>query len=204
MEEDFVPEKKKKITGKRLFRYFLQGLLYAAPIAITLYIVMFIFTFIDGILREHLESWLKISIPGLGLIIIVGIITAVGYLGQTIVAQPVKIFMNNLMKKAPFVKVIYSAINDLFSSFVGKDKKFTQPVLVKVNMISELEKMGFITQEDLTDLELKDKVAVYFPHSYNFSGELFIVPREHVRYVDIPSAEAMKFIVSGGVSKAWD
>ncbi len=204
MDEELMPEKKKKLTGKRVFRYFLQGLLYAAPITITLYIVIFIFRFIDGILREHLESWLKISIPGLGLIIIVGIITAVGYLGQTIVAQPVKIFMNNLMKKAPIVKVIYSAINDLFSSFVGKDKKFTQPVLVKVNMISNLEKMGFITQEDLTDLELKEKVAVYFPHSYNFSGELFIVPKEHVRYVDIPSAEAMKFIVSGGVSKAWE
>jgi len=58
-----------------------------------------------------------------------------------------------------------------------------------------------MTQEDLSDLDIKEKVAVYFPHSYNFSGELFIVPRELVRPVDIPSAEAMKFIVSGGVAK---
>lgn len=204
MDEDLKPEKKKRITGKRLFRYFMQGLLYAAPITITLYIIIFVFKFLDGLLSDYLKNWLKISIPGMGLILIAAMITAIGYLGQTIVAQPVKIFMNNLMKKAPIVKVIYSAINDLFSSFVGNDKKFTQPVLVKVNMVSNLEKMGFITQQDLSDLEILDKVAVYFPHSYNFSGELFIVPREHVRNVNIPSAEAMKFIVSGGVSKAWD
>jgi len=61
--------------------------------------------------------------------------------------------------------------------------------------------MGFVTQQNLSDLDIKEKVAVYFPHSYNFSGELFIVPRELVRPLNIPAAEAMKFIVSGGVAK---
>ena len=64
-----------------------------------------------------------------------------------------------------------------------------------------LKKMGFVTQTDLTELKIKDKVAVYFPHSYNFSGELFIVPNEHITPLDIPAAEAMKFIVSGGITK---
>jgi uncharacterized membrane protein len=70
-------------------------------------------------------------------------------------------------------------------------------------MVSNLEKMGFITQKEMKEMVFKDKVVVYFPHSYNFSGEMFIVPKEHVIALDIPSAEAMKFIVSGGASKGW-
>jgi uncharacterized membrane protein len=86
-------------------------------------------------------------------------------------------------------------------AFVGKEKKFNQPVLVKVNLNSDLEKLGFVTQTDLSDLKIKDKVAVYFPHSYNFSGELFIVPKENITPLDVNSGELMKFIVSGGVTK---
>ena len=106
-----------------------------------------------------------------------------------------------MMDRAPLVKLVYSSLNDLFKAFVGKEKKFNKPVLVKVNTISDLEKMGFLTQTDLSKLNIKDKVTVYFPHSYNFSGEMFIVPVEHVTPLDIPAAEAMKFIVSGGVTE---
>ena len=81
-----------------------------------------------------------------------------------------------------------------------KEKKFNKPVLVKVNTISELEKLGFITEEDLSVLQEKDKVAVYFPHSYNFSGELFIVPKTQIRMLNVNSSEMMKFIVSAGLT----
>ena len=83
---------------------------------------------------------------------------------------------------------------------MGKEKKFNKPVLVKVNQISDLEKLGFVTEENLTVLNEKDKVAVYFPHSYNFSGELFIVPKSQIRHLDINSSEMMKFIVSAGLT----
>ncbi len=87
------------------------------------------------------------------------------------------------------------------SAFVGKDKKFTEPVLVKVNKDSDLEKLGFITQHDLTELGIEaGKVAVYLPHSYNFSGNLFIVPSANVKPLNVNSAEVMKFIVSAGVT----
>jgi uncharacterized membrane protein len=89
-------------------------------------------------------------------------------------------------------------------AFVGKEKKFNQPVRVKVNLISDLEKLGFITESDLSDLGIKDKVAVYFPHSYNFSGELFIVPVSQITPLDVPAGVLMKFIVSGGVTKMND
>jgi uncharacterized membrane protein len=188
---------------KKLFRFFLQGLLYIAPIGITLYILYVIFSFVDGLLQEWLEELLNISIPGLGLLITVALLIIIGFLGQTFIARPFKSVFNKLMKRIPILKVIYSAFNDLFSAFVGKERKFNRPVLVKVNKSLDLEKLGFLTEEDLSLIDEKEKVAVYFPHSYNWSGELFLVPRDQVRIIDIPPAEVMKFIVSAGVAD-WD
>ncbi|HAF30062.1 MAG TPA: hypothetical protein DCG75_13560 [Bacteroidales bacterium] len=186
---------------KRLLAYFFQGLLYIAPLGITIYILYKIFIFLDGLFKPALYSILHINIPGLSLIIVFLFVALLGLLGQTIIARPIKNLINHFINKAPLVKVIYSSIKDLLSAFVGKEKKFNQPVLVKVNLISDLEKLGFITQEDVSNLGVEgNKVAVYFPHSYNFSGELFIVPAEHVKKIDAPPSDVMKFIVSGGVT----
>ena len=186
---------------KKFFRYFLQGLLYIAPIGITVYIIYTIFKIVDGLFRERLVEWFNIDIPGLGIVFIIVFLALLGFFGQTIIARPFKKLFHKVMERAPLVKLVYSSLNDLFKAFVGKEKKFNKPVLVKVNTISNLEKMGFLTKTDLSKLNIKDKVAVYFPHSYNFSGEMFIVPTEHVTPLDIPAAEAMKFIVSGGVTE---
>ena len=70
-----------------------------------------------------------------------------------------------------------------------------------INPDAKLEKLGFLTEHDLSILGEQDKVAVYSPHSYNFSGELFIVPSDQVRPIDISPTDVMKFIVSGGVSQ---
>ncbi len=188
---------------KKLVSYFLQGLLYIAPIGITGYIILVIFNFIDGLLQTTLEPLLNVKIPGLGILIILFFLTAVGYLGQTVIATPLKSFFKRVMHKIPLLDAVYTAFNDLFNAFVGKEKKFNKPVLVLINPMSNLYKLGFLTEEDLTLLNENDKVAVYFPHSYNFSGELFIVPRENVKAVHINSGEVMKFIVSAGVA-GWD
>ena len=127
----------------------------------------------------------------------------IGIIGNTIIARPIKALINRIINKIPILKVFYSALNDLFSAFVGKERKFNRPVLVLVNPISNLEKLGFMTEDDLSKLDESEKLAVYFPHSYNFSGELFIVPKNLVKPIDINPAEVMKFIVSAGVS-GWD
>lgn len=160
--------------------------------------------FVDNLLNDILEGFLKVDIPGLGLIVIVCFLILVGIIGQSIIARPFKNLFKHFLEKAPFLKLIYSAMNDLFSAFVGKEKKFNKPVMVLVNTISNLEKLGFLTEEDLSRLGEKEKVAVYFPHSYNFSGELFIVPKNQVKPIDINPAVAMKFIVSGGVSNIYE
>lgn len=189
---------------KKIINYLFQGLLYTAPFGITAYIIYLIYNFIDNLLADTIEEYLSINIPGLSVIIIFVFLVVVGIIGQSIIAKPIKQLFNRLLEKVPFLKLIYSALNDLLSAFVGKERKFNKPVIVLVNPISNLEKLGFLTAEDLRKLDEKDKVAVYFPNSYSLMGELFIVPTKQVRTLDINPAIVMKFIVSGGVSNIYE
>ncbi|WP_321286843.1 DUF502 domain-containing protein [uncultured Sunxiuqinia sp.] len=186
---------------KKLFTYFMQGLVLVAPIAITVYIVFLIFDFVDGLLRDQLATWFGYAIPGLGLVIIFILVAALGLFGNYIVASPFKALSDRILKKAPLLKVIYSSLVDLFSAFVGKEKKFNQPVLVEINKENRLWKIGFITQQSMTELGMEGMVAVYFPHSYNFSGELYVIDSLAVKSLNMAPSEAMKFVVSGGVTQ---
>jgi len=191
----------RKTYKRRLINYFLQGLLYISPLAITIFILYSMFRFIDGLLRSSIQSWFGVDIPGLGLVIILVLVTLLGYVGQTVLAQPVKNQIARFIKQTPFLQSIYSTVKDFVNAFLGKEKKFVHPVLVKLNRTSDMEKIGFLTQTDLTELKLKDRVAVYFPQSYSWSGDLFIVPSENVTPLDISPGDAMKFAVTGGVTK---
>jgi uncharacterized membrane protein len=179
--------------------YFLQGFLYIAPLGATLYVVYRVFTLVDTPLRQIEELFLETHIPGLGAVTVIVLLTVLGWLGSTIIARPFKALMRRFLERAPLIGAIEGAVRELLSALFAKERRFKQPVLVRVNAVSDLEKLGFITQEDLHELGLRETVAVYFPHSFNFSGELFLVPRGLVRVLDIPAQEAMKFIVSGGL-----
>ena len=182
---------------KKLISLFLQGLLFIGPIAVSIYVIFKVFDLVDGLLSDLLP-W---EIPGLGLLVILVLITVLGWLGSTIIAKPKFSYFEKLIEKAPLIKVIYSAVKDLLSAFVGSKKSFDQPVLVKLEKDSDVQKLGFITQSDLTNLGIsKDKVAVYLPHSYAWSGNQYIVPKENVVALDVSAAIVMKFIVSGGVT----
>lgn len=187
--------------SKSLLSWFLQGLLFTAPLALTIYIIVVSFNVVDGILTDVILGIFGIRIPGLGMVVILITITIIGFLGSSIVFRPLLAYLDKLISQAPLVKVIYTSIKDFMSAFVGKERRFTEPVLVKVSKEANLEKMGFITQKDLSNLGISDqKVAVYLPHSYNFSGNLFIVPVENITPLNAPPAEVMKFIVSAGVT----
>ena len=179
---------------KKFINYFLQGLLYIVPIVVTLYVVYWTFQKIDGIL--------PFQFPGLGLIIIIALITFIGFVGSAIIASPINAFFQRLLKRAPLLQTIYSSVKDLMSTFVGKKRGFSQPVLIKLYENSTIERIGFITNEDLSTLQIKEgKVLVYLPHSYAFSGQLFVVDRNYITPVDSSSSEIMKLIISGGVTE---
>jgi Uncharacterized conserved protein len=186
---------------KKLTSYFLQGLLYSAPLGITVYVIYAAFGLVDNILKPPIEAILNVHIPGLGLVLMVILITLVGIIGQSVVAQPIKAAIERLLQRAPVLHMVYTSIRDFMEAFVGKEKKFNQPVSIVVNKDPEIIRFGFMTQHDLSEIGLKDKVAVYIPLSYGFMGELIIVPAENVKSVDIPAGEMMKFIVSGGVTR---
>ena len=168
------------------------------PIAVIGYTVYQLFVVTDGLLPYH-------PFPGAGVLILFALITSLGFLGNTLIAKPIKRVFNEFLERVPLVKTIYTAITDLLSAFVGQKRRFNKPVLVKLSKESNIEKLGFVTETDLSDLGISEgKVAVYLPHSYNFSGNLFIVEKQNITPVDAKSADVMKFIVSGGVTRVED
>jgi uncharacterized membrane protein len=195
---NFAPQ----FTGmNKLIRYFLQGLLLISPLAITIYTIVVSLEYIDGLLIHSITDLIGFKIPGLGLIIIVTFITLIGILGSSILFRPLLSSIDRIVSQAPLVKIIYTSIKEFMSAFVGKDKKFTEPVLVKTNKHSDVEKIGFVTQHDLSALGIPSgKVAVYLPYSYAFTGSLIIVPTDNVKPLNANPTEVMKFIVTAGVT----
>ena len=191
---------------KKLINYFLQGLLYIVPITVTGAVVVWAFNKIDKIIPGILDRLgINMHIPGLGLIIIITLITMIGFVGSSIITSPINSFFQNLLKKAPLLQTIYSSVKDLMNTFVGKKKGFSQPVLVKLYENSTIERIGFITNDNLKTLGIKEgKLLVYLPHSYAFSGQLFVVDRSYINPIDSSSSEIMKLIVSGGVAEIDD
>lgn len=177
---------------KRIFRYFLEGLLYVIPLAVTVYILYKIFVIVD--------SWLNLPIPGVGFLLTLVGIFIIGFLASNVLTQGIMSLISRLFEKMPFIKLIYTSIKDLISAFVGEKKSFDKPVLVTLTKDGFPKAIGFITKEDLEAFGLSDHVAVYLPQSYNFAGNLLIFPTEQVTLLDADSTEVMAFLVSGGVS----
>ncbi|HRN41345.1 MAG TPA: DUF502 domain-containing protein [Vicingus sp.] len=176
---------------KRILSYFLQGLLYTLPVFATVYVIIEAIIFVDGII--------PVKVPGLGLLIILSSLTLLGFIGTRFITPNI-ISVDKYLDKVPLIKTVYTSVKDLLSAFVGKKKRFTEPVLVK--MEGNVERFGFVTQHDLTDLGISaDKVAVYIPFSYALTGNLIVVPKTSVSPVDGNSADIMKFVISGGVTE---
>ena len=181
---------------RKIVKYFLQGLLYVTPFAVTLYVFIQLFLAIDGLV--------PFEYPGLGLLLILVFITLIGFVGSYIISLPVFGFIDSQLEKVPLIKVVYTSVKDLIKAFVGQKKGFNKPVLVKLYENSEIRRMGFVTDETLHILENEEDtgmVTVYVPHSFAISGQLFIVPLRYLTPVKGKSADVMKYIIAGGVAK---
>ncbi|MEM7107564.1 MAG: DUF502 domain-containing protein [Bacteroidota bacterium] len=181
-----------QLTFNRVLTYFFRGLLFVVPLALTVYIIYQTLDWLDGLI--------PIDIPGLGLLIIISAITLLGYLASFFITRPIFIQFEKYFTKIPLVSILYSSIKDLIGAFVGDQKKFNIPVTVALDNDGHVLKVGFVTREDLSVLELPGFVSVYLPHSYNFSGNHFLVKKSKVKRLDMNATSAMKFVVSGGVS----
>jgi uncharacterized membrane protein len=176
---------------RTLTRSFAQGLLVLAPVGITIWVVYFTVTTLDG--------WLGTSIPGLGIVIAAAGITLIGYLAGNVVGTKLISWLELGLQRVPLIRILYNSLRDLFGAFVGSKRKFDKPVAVELNKHG-LKVLGFLTNERFDDPQLAGHVSVYLPESYNFAGNLIVVPKERVHPLDADGAEFMAFIMSGGVT----
>jgi len=177
---------------KKFTTYFFRGLLFLTPIVVTIYVMYFIFSEVDQIFG--------FDIPGLGFLLAVVLVTVIGFLVSSFLARGIASFIDTMFIRMPFVKMIYTSIKDLVNAFVGERKRFDTPVLVTLVPESTVQIMGFVTRHSLENIGKEDSLAVYVPQSYNFAGNLLIVPQEQVTPLEFESSKVMTFIVSGGVS----
>lgn len=179
---------------KKLTRYFFEGLIVILPSAATIYFVYLIFIKIDNLF--------EFKIPGIGFLITLGLILFVGFVASNIFTKGLATIFHNFFNRLPLIKLLYNSIRDLVEAFVGDKKRFNKPVLVKTSEGSDIELLGFITEENLELLGEKNKVAVYIPQAYNFAGNLIIVSASNVKLINASVEEIMTFIVTGGLSRS--
>ena len=176
---------------RTLTRSFAQGLLVLAPVAITAWIVWVTVTTLD--------RWLDTGIPGLGILIAATGITLIGYLTGNVIGNKLVSWLEAGLQRVPLIRILYNSLRDLLGAFVGQKRKFDKPVAVEMNQHG-LKVLGFLTSERFDDPQLAGHVSVYLPESYNFAGNLIVVPRDRVHPLDADGAEFMAFIMSGGVT----
>lgn len=193
----------KKIFQKLLY-FLIKGTLVTVPVAAAVFLIIWIVASIDSSLNitQHFlqdDEGHPLYIPGIGILTVIFLLVFIGFIFTTLVTEPIKNWLSRTINRIPLFNTLYSSIKDFTEAFVGDAKKFNEPVLVKVNDMG-LKKIGFLTQKDLSTIDLPGEVIVYFPYSYSFAGQVVIVASEHVTKLNISATDAMKLVVSGGVS----
>lgn len=185
-----------KLNSRKLLGYFIQGILILAPIAITGYLLYWMFDRIDSILRP------VVDIPGLGFVIILLFVLLVGYVSTNFLMGSILSLFNSWLERTPGVKFIYTSVKDFFEAFAGQKRKFDKPILVNV-LAEEVWMVGFLTNDDMHRFDLGvEYVSAYVPQGYNIAGQLYLVKRDRIRKLEHMSAsQAMKYAVTGGVVK---
>jgi uncharacterized membrane protein len=195
---------------RNIFQYFFQGIIIIAPIGITLYVVIWLFNIVDNFLPDILHNLFPglmtasdgslRRIPGVGFLLVVVAVTLLGWVSSSFIVSRIVSVLDKVLEQTPGIKYIYSSVKDFLEAFGGNRKKFDKPVWVSVDA-TDTWRIGFITQNDVTQFGLTEHVAVYVPLSYALTGVVYFVPKEKIKPVtNMNSAEAMKFVISGGVT----
>ena len=197
---------KKKISlFNRLRNYFIAGIVAIIPIGITLYLTMFIIEVSSKLIPKEINpnNYLPFSIPGLEILISIIIITFIGGISVSFVGKKILQLINDLFKRIPFLRTIYSAINQMTESFTNKSNGKKSVVLVEYPRKGSWA-VGFATKDNQGEISKKtnsDLVNVFVPTTPNpTSGFLLMFPKKEVIYLDMTFEEASKFIVSAGTS----
>ncbi len=197
--------KRKKLFGSLLRNYFFTGIVVLIPIGITLYLTKFLIQISSKIIPDEINpnNYLPFSIPGLEILLSVLFITFVGGLSYSFIGKKILQFINDLLKKIPILRTIYSAITQMTETFTKKEDSKKSVVLVEYPRKGTWA-VGFATKKNKTEIAKKTEknlINVFLPTTPNpTSGFLLMFPEEDVVYLDMTFEEASKFIVSAGTS----
>jgi len=198
-------QKKRSVIAK-LRNNFIAGVVVLIPIGITVYLTLFIVKISSKILPKELNPnhYLPYNIPGVEIIISIILITFIGWLSLSFIGKKLLEIFNNILKKIPILRTIYSAFEQMLDMFTKTDSKKKNVVLVEYPRKGSWA-VGFATRENKSEISNKSKqnlVNVFVPTTPNpTSGFLLMFPKEEVIYLDMSFEEASRFIVSAGSSE---
>jgi uncharacterized membrane protein len=214
-----MPSLRQQVIRKKILstaaQLFFQGVVVLAPIGVTIWVVVSLFNWVDNFLPNLLNFIFPLQfaevngqipkVTGLGFVVAITLVLIVGWLSSLFFVERLMSIFDKILEKTPGVKIIYSSVKDFLEAFAGNKKKFDQPVLVNVDS-TDVWRIGFITQQNTEHFGLKDFVTVYVPHSYAISGITYIVSADRIKKMPkgVNASEAMKYVVSGGVTTVDD
>ena len=200
-----MPNKKKKSIALKLRNYFFTGVIVLIPIGFTLYLSKFLINLSTKLVPTGLNpnTYLHFSIPGIEIILTVIFITVVGGLSLSFLGKKFLQIVDDIFKRIPILRTIYSAIGQMTESFRNQDGNRKSVVLIQYPR-KDSWAIGFATKENTGEIKLKTNknlVSVFVPTTPNpTSGFLLMIPKEDLIYLDMSFEEASKFIVSAGTS----
>jgi uncharacterized membrane protein len=196
---------KKKSIVLKLRNYFFTGVIVLIPIGFTLYLSKFFITLSTKLVPTGLNpnTYLHFSIPGIEIILTIVFITIVGGLSLSFLGKKFLQIVDDIFKRIPILRTIYSAIGQMTESFRNQEGKRKSVVLIEYPR-KDAWAIGFATKENEGELKSKTNknlVSVFVPTTPNpTSGFLLMIPKEDLIYLDMSFEEASKFIVSAGTS----
>ena len=198
-------KEKKRSIFTRVRNYFIAGVVVLIPIGVTFYLTILLVTISSGILPKEINPnhYLPYNIPGLEIIISIILITLIGWLSLSFIGRRLLNLFNNILKRIPILRTIYSAIGQMTETFTKTNKDKKNVVLVEYPRRGSWA-VGFATKENTGEITTKTKkklVNVFVPTTPNpTSGFLLMFPKDEVIYLDLTFEQASKFIVSAGTS----
>ena len=200
--------KKKRISFfARLRNYFITGIVVLIPIGLTLYLTKFIIDFSSRILPKEINpnNYMPFNIPGLEIIVTIIFITLIGGLSLSFIGKKILQLFNDLLKRIPILRTIYSAIGQLTETLAPQSKSQKKSVVLIEYPRKGIWAVGFATKDNQGEISKKtatELVNVFVPTTPNpTSGFLLMIPKNELKYLDMTFEEASRFIVSAGTSE---
>lgn len=198
-------KKKRSSIISRLRIYFFAGIVVLVPLGFIVYLTIFLISISSKLIPEEINpnNYLPFSIPGLEIVLSILFITIIGGLSLSFIGRKILKIFNELLKKVPILRTIYSAIGQMTEAFTRKRGKRRSVVLIEYPRKGSWA-VGFATKENKGEIRKKvdrDLINVFIPTTPNpTSGFLLMFPKDEVVYLDMSFEEASKFIVSAGTS----